>query len=686
MHDLKLVLGIGIAIILLLTTGGLLYLRSKSPENPMPQAIRASDGSSFIVIPSYEDNEIYEIYERLKEEGTPPFITSDLVLHTAHLLFDYSLRAVELEVLYPKITKLSTALVREANKLDSAAMSSQVREVARGLTAYCSVGAKILDPEFDIPAALKQEVKADLNLIEQHKGFALSKTLPHMEDFSQYVPRGHYTRSQLFEQYFKAMMWFGRRLFRVEEKTPEGIPGGDLWNDEMMLRETRQMLLATYLLENTYIGSSPAIDLWDDIYETTALFSGKTEDLNVHQVQEVAKKVWGKTPIPSDLVDEGKIRQFIALAREATHPKIDASGAGRKGFSLLAQRFLPDSYIMQSLVSTRGSLKYIGDREPRPFTFGVVIAYGPARTFPRGLDVFAALGSDEALQVLNESGDTAYEGYQEKMSALREELPEMINKGKDESLFYGLLHTLLALLEVPEGEFLPGIFSTRAWTLKELNAALGSWAEIRHDTILYAKQSYTAVGAARVSPTMPPGYVEPYPEFYRQIQKMVSNIYAKCIKTTANLRELESNFKEFDAVMERLIEISEKELEEGVLNEKDYQDISEAALRLKSTTQFPSRIMKKITADVDSKMAAIADVHTDSNSQMVLEEAVGTPFQVQVEIKIGSNMIALTGGVFSYYEFKHPMKDRLTDEKWQEKLLKESERPPLPEWFYNIFH
>ena len=32
---------------------------------------------------------------------------------------------------------------------------------------------------------------------------------------------------------------------------------------------------------------------------------------------------------------------------------------------------------------------------------------------------------------------------------------------------------------------------TTAWQDKELNITLASWAELRHDTILYVKQSYT---------------------------------------------------------------------------------------------------------------------------------------------------------------------------------------------------
>ncbi|MEA1925191.1 MAG: DUF3160 domain-containing protein, partial [Candidatus Altiarchaeota archaeon] len=39
------------------------------------------------------------------------------------------------------------------------------------------------------------------------------------------------------------------------------------------------------------------------------------------------------------------------------------------------------------------------------------------------------------------------------------------------------------------------------------------------------------------------------------------------------------------------------------------------------------------------------------------------------------------GPVMSYYEFKHPMSDRLTDENWREML--ETGKPEEPQWYGN---
>src|SRR3712207_8909183 len=46
----------------------------------------------------------------------------------------------------------------------------------------------------------------------------------------------------------------------------------------------------------------------------------------------------------------------------------------------------------------------------------------------------------------------------------------------------------------PRGQGYPTFMQQSDYTDKELETALASWASLRHDTILYAEQSYTMVG------------------------------------------------------------------------------------------------------------------------------------------------------------------------------------------------
>src|SRR5262249_57614755 len=81
----------------------------------------------------------------------------------------------------------------------------------------------------------------------------------------------------------------------------------------------------------------------------------------------------------------------------------------------------------------------------------------------------------------------------------------------------------------------PEAMRTRAWAMKTLNTQLASWAQLRHDTILYVKQSYTA-GAECYYPA---GYVEPVPHFWARLEKMAARAADLIEKTEFPDRKIE---------------------------------------------------------------------------------------------------------------------------------------------------
>jgi len=219
-----------------------------------------------------------------------------------------------------------------------------------------------------------------------------------------------------------------------------------------------------------------------------------------------------------------------------------------------------------------------------------------------------------------------------------------------------------------------------AWIDKELQTTLSSWTELRHDTILYAKQSQTML--ATVMPQKPEfthGYVEPYPEVYQRIEEMMKDLRCNLEILGITPEGVSEKIRSFENLLAKLKTISEKELIQKSLTEEEYKLIWNIGDNLASMKNFPSEIMKKITSDTDEKIDLVADVHTDPNTKQVLEEGVGSPFDIWVIIEDSKGKRLCRGVVFSYYEFKHPVKDRLTDEKWQE-MEEKKERPLQPDW------
>ena len=136
-----------------------------------------------------------------------------------------------------------------------------------------------------------------------------------------------------------------------------------------------------------------------------------------------------------------------------------------------------------------------------------------------------------------------------------------------------------------------------------------------------------------------------------------------------------ARLQNLERILERLLKISEKELRDEELTEDDYTFIKDFGRELNAVIQEVDEKAKKTTI--------IADVHTDINTRQVLEEGIGYVKLIVVAYKVPDGRILIGAGpVMSYYEFKQPMNDRLTDEKWRELL--ESNPPERPEWVANF--
>ena len=614
--------------------------------------------NGFVVVPS-RVAQIYEIYKSAKERGIPIFVTTDALLHTYHILYDYTLRAAEINHFVNDLKGMNAAMIEAAEKQYQAA-SGNAQEAARRNLAFFSVASALLDPGTEIASDVANEVNAELNLIEAHEGFAESPIFGYQEDYSQYVPRGHYTRNETFERYFKAMMWYGRMMFRLKPgPSPEAIEAGRM--------ETRQAILIVAALQNAQVGGESALAVWERIYEPTVFFVGQTDDLNVYDYAQVIREVYGDQLTLSDLEDEAKLDEFITRAMTLRPPKIVSSYVTdrekpeevTKGFRFMGQRFIPDSYIFQQLVYDK-----VGTQDH-------------PRLFPKGLDLAAVLDSSRAYEILLDVYDEGrYANYQKQMEKLRDEFGQLPPQQWVENLYWSWLYALRPLLEI-KGESYPVFMQNRAWVDKDLNTFLGSWTELRHDTILYAKQSYT-MKATGIMPQPEPakGYVEPQPEVYARLAAL-----AKQMRTGLEGRglldaEYSDKLERLESLLLSLKTMAEKELAGEALSEEEYELIRNIGGILEGITTFSAKVEEEITSEADERMAIVADVHTDVNTGQVLQEAVGDAFLIYVITPVGGQLVATQGGVFSYYEFTQPMDDRLTDEAWQEMEPK----PDLPVW------
>ena len=628
--------------------------------------------NGFVVAPGSE-KEFFTLYEKARYDNQPVFITSDSLLHTYHLLFDKVLRTAEVKYFIPLLRDLNAAVLAQADQQYQALKGGPWEEAARRTVVFIAIASKLLDPGVQVPDYAADLVEAELALIESADGIWPSPLFPGLEageDYTQYIPRGHYTLSDDLKRYFKSMMWYGRMTFRLKARDPE-----------VGKEETRSALLLVQALKDARIDGRPALEAWQDLYSPTAFMVGRSDDLTALQYLDVMEAVYGPEAVVSDLVDEAKLQQFIELAYQLPPPKIlgmvifdtDEVEEVTKGLRFMGQRFVPDAYVFRQLI-----YRNVGTSEDR-------------RGLPKGLDLFAAMGSERAYQLLDEMGETHYARYPEQMQKMREWLAGLSVPDWTETLYNTWLYSFYPLIDVP-GKGYPAFMLSPAWLDKQLNTVLGSWSELKHDTILYAKQVYAELGGGPPPPPPEPpkGYVEPVPEFYARLAALTA-MTREGLQSRGLLDELDqASLDTLETLARSLQTMAEKELRGEPLTEDEYHTIRFYGGQLENLTMAAADTdMEDPNAprfmEEEPQAAVIADVATDpAPPATVLEEAVGRINPIYVVVPIvqddGSSYLQVAkGGVFSYYEFPWPITDRLTDEKWRA-MLDDGSAPPVPEW------
>lgn len=607
--------------------------------------------------------EFYQIYESGRYYDLPNFITTDSIYHVYHLLFDKMLRDLETEHFIADLRLLTSALVAETANQYAARRGTPLEDQALRNVAFFCVADRLLGLSDEIPPAAQGLVDAELALINAADSASVSPIWDRpdlepdeklIEDYSQYIPRGHYTRSEDLKTYFRAMMWYGRLTFRLMDDF-----------------ETQRALLVVQAIRSaTASDGTPAQTLWENIYEPTVFIVGKADDLGIYEYGALSDQIFGASPDLTAFADETLFAEFKQASAALPPPQINSMWVWiwqdqetvTKGFRFMGQRFTLDEYVFGQLIWRR-----VGT-ENQP------------RGLPKGLDFFAAMGSDEAYNILDEMGETEYANFDTQMTKVQTEVAALGTDSWTQNLYWSWLYSFQPLIEPKDASY-PPFMQTLAWTRKDLHTALSSWTELKHDTILYAKQVMAEMGGGgRDFP--PHGYVEPNPEAYARLLALAQMTYDG-LQARGLLSELmQANLTNLISELQFLKDISERELAGEAITDEEYWHIlywggvlEQFTLAAADTTGDDDRDLS------DQKAALVADVATgldQSGFLSVLEEAIGQPTEIFVVLPDSPWRIAV-GAVFTYYEFTVPPDQRMTDETWQG-LVESGTNPPQPDW------
>jgi hypothetical protein len=634
--------------------------RGRFEFSPEAQALLAQN--AFVVLPQMQQ-EFFMLYEFNRYDGIPNLITTDAMLHNYHLFFEHLLKSAEENQLRNELQQLNQGMLEASQKQYEALKNSPWENAARRNLAFFAVGSRLLDPGAKIPQEVIKEAEAELQLIQEHNQTAISPLMTIglspdpleslKEDYTQYIPRGHYTHSENLKSYFQNMMWYGRMTFRLKNED-----------------ETRSAVLMTLALKNGLNQAS-----WDKIYQTTSFFVGESDDPGCIAYSNLLEQVYGVESSLNTLIsDNEKWQQFLSRAKELQGPAInsipifDASiqpdrEQEIKGFRFMGQRYTIDADIFQRLV-----YREVGENQQ-----------GERRLLPRGLDIPAAMGSEEAYRILEDEGQTQYQNYPQNMTRLRQHISGLDPAVWHHNLYWSWIKTLKPLtLEKPQGY--PSFMLGKAWARKSLNTFLGSWTELKHDTILYAKQVYAEMGGGFGDEIDDRGYVEPDPHCYANLASL-SAMTREGLQARGLIAERDAqSLQLMETLALNLKTISEKELQNQALTDEEYELIRSFGGQLEHFWMETLRDQEGGRSALLNNNPAmlVADVAT-APPDLVLEEGNGYIHSIYAVVPVEGKLRIVKGGVYSHYEFSWPASDRLTDEKWRG-MLENKQTPPAPEW------
>ncbi|MCT4594429.1 MAG: DUF3160 domain-containing protein [Anaeromicrobium sp.] len=621
------------------------------------EQIRLLSKNGFVVNPTSEE-QLFYIYENNEYMKIPSFVTTDSVLHVYHVFYDYSLRTLEQEKLLGLLENLTKNMLDKSIYLYEKAKDEKVKRALTKNISYFAVAQMLLEREMpqNLPKESLELARGEYELIKKEEGIKPSIIFPYDLDYSQYKVRGHYTRNDQLKKYFKSIMWYGQASFPLYSMDEDG-------NKNKSIDETLEALLMTYSI---FLNNEEDIKLWENIYDVTNFYVGSADDLSIYDYKKILIRAYGENPSIDDFSDEDKLNIVYEEGKNLPEPKIQGKYTGTKipvgkQFRFMGQRYVADADIIQRLV------------EPLK------------RPVPSGLDVMAVMGSKRACEIqlnINKEQEK-WEEYETVLNRTKEEFGQIKEDKWKSNMYYGWLWTLKGLLKEFKGGY-PSFMTNKAWEDKSLSTALGSWAELKHDTVLYGKQSGAECGGGMEPPKIK-GYVEPNMEVYSKLLWLTK--YSRQNLRDRNLLtgELESKLEQFEDLLKFLINCSIKELRNEELSEEEYdQLLTYGGLLEYFMSSFAGDGMKwfEITSETDKNMALIGDIH-NIGSGAYFEVGVGPASEMYVVVPIDGKLYLTRGAVFSYYEFVS--EERLTDEKWQ-KIIKENKEPTQPLWMKNFIN
>jgi hypothetical protein len=616
--------------------------------------------NGFVIDAGHDTSSFHAGYTELFKAHQPVYITADSILHALHASFDHILADLERQALVAELAHWLDET--RAGLRDSREGSAATRA---DLDLYLAVATSLLRGERAEPvagadagrlAALIDQAKAAAGMSDiELCGRSLSV------DFSQLKPRGHYAATPELSRYFAAMMWLGRIEIRVAER-PE---------PQQEWRLNRRALEVAALMSRLSKGRADLA--WRRIDEAMRALIGPPDSMSFPGMRRALDRLGSPDLARLQSLSERDIVRAIAgeaAQKIGTQPL--PAGAGTIAFVPFGQRYLFDSDVLSAVTYGRLPVK---------------------RMMPSPLDVGAAVFHNRAATTLLKDELARYQ-YRDALDAVARQGDQM-----GAELWQGsMVHLWLAALRElstdnkHDGK-LPAFMRGQAWQRRLLSTQLASWAELRHDAVLYAKPSETAMPLC----AFPNAFIDPYPGFFAALERLADRgsvlVGGLELHDDQQKQRLQHYFAGLRATAGQLRAMAELERNGKPLRKEDI-DFVNHAVSFEGQVMGCVQIMKPggwyadlyyDRDDIRVHKPTIADVHTQPADETgtvvgkVLHVATAAPHAFVVTLPTCDGPRTFRGYVSSYYEHVSSHFQRFTDEEWAREAHKTA-----PLWLSDI--
>ncbi len=648
-------------------------------------------GNFFMVSERFQYETWLQPFIQIYSSDLPLFISTDFVLHTLHNAYDAILQTLEWQFLEPNLNmmlkELYTAYPSLYNKYKD---DVRLRDALSDIDLYAAVAYSLATGKNYLPQENARD-KYD-EVMQSVRDEKMTSMVLFTEtsrtrniDFSQFKPRGHYTKTIYtpageitLENYFRAMMWLGRIDFLLT------APPENPWEPDWTVDELRRMKLGAVLL-NELLHSCGEKDLLDTHEKIIEFLVGPADNMTPDELNGLTTLMLES---PVDLFNEPVYQQFddTLNASDDYGQKIMSNffyvdpfsadpGKLPVSFRLMGQKFLIDSYITSEVVYDR-------------IIQNNVKIY---RGLPDPLDIMAVMGNEDAMVLLKDELEKYQYAY--KVSSLKYLVDAYDEDFWQQSLYNTWLSAIRGLNPPASSDNLPYFMQTTAWHHEKLNTQLTSWAALRHDNILYGKQSYT--GGTGCS--YPYTYIEPYPEFYERIQLFAQHA-SLFFKEVFEGTSLNSNnyivdyYKRYAEIMGIFKTVSQKELSGVPVNEEEITFLKTMINSYMASGPSVSGWFNDLffeTFNGYNPDFIVADIHTqptDESGTVVGHVVhVGNGY-INAGIFLAPNpvnpdqLMAFAGPVSSFHYEVTDNFYRYNDQEWNEKFMTGNDLPQRPDW------